>query len=61
MEKEAAAGLVAADVLAVRQWWLEERRLVVVCLLVRMAAVCRSVGSSALRVCFHKSFKVLLC
>ena len=31
-EAEAEAGLVAADVLAVKQWWLEENRLVVVCL-----------------------------
>ena len=37
--------LVAADVLAVRYWWLEERRLVLVCQLVKMAAGYQSVGS----------------
>ena len=50
-EAEAEAMLVAADALAVRRWWLEERRLVVVCQLVKTAAVCLSAGSSALRVC----------
>ena len=37
----------AADVLAVRQWWLEERQLVLMCQLVKMVAVCQSVGSSS--------------
>ena len=45
MEK-VEAGLVAADVLAVGLWWLEERWLVVVSQLVKMAAVCQSVGRS---------------
>ena len=31
---------MAADVLAIRKWWLEERRLVLACWLVKMAAVC---------------------
>ena len=35
--EEAEAGQVAADVLAVRWWWLEERGLVVVCKLVKRA------------------------
>ena len=43
----------AGDVFAVRWWWLEERRLVHQ--LVKMAAVCQSAGSSALRVCFRRS------
>ena len=37
--------MVTTDVLAV-QWWLEERRLVDVCHLVRMDAVFRSAGHS---------------
>ena len=45
--KEAEAGLVAADVLAVWHWWLEERWLVVVCWVVKTAVVCQSVGSSS--------------
>ena len=40
------AGLVAADVLVVRRWWLEERWLVLACWLVKTTAVCQSVGSS---------------
>ena len=43
----AEAGLVAADVLAVRWWWLEERWLVLACQLMKTAAVCQSVGSSS--------------
>ena len=43
--EEAEAGLVAADVLAVRGLWLEERQLVVACHLVKTAAVCQSAGS----------------
>ena len=31
---------MAADVLAVSRWWLEERQLVVVCRLVKTTAVC---------------------
>ena len=34
--EEAEAGLLAADVPVVRQWWLEERQLVLVCLLVNL-------------------------
>ena len=45
--EEAEAGLVAADVLTVRPWWLEERRLVLACQLVKTAVVCQSVGSSS--------------
>ena len=37
--EEAEAGLVAADVLAVRWLWLEERRLVVACQLVKITVV----------------------
>ena len=37
---------MAADVLAVCLWWLEERWLVVACWLVKMAAVFQSIGSS---------------
>ena len=59
--EEAEAGLVVADVLVVRQWWLERRMLVVACQLVKTAAVCRSTGSSALRVYFRRSLKVLIC
>ena len=44
---EAQAGLVDADVLTVRRWWLEERRLVLVCQLVKTVLVCQSVGSSS--------------
>ena len=39
---------MAADVLVVRPWWSEERQLVVVCQLVKTAAVCKSVDSSSL-------------
>ena len=51
-----ASGLEAADVLAVRQW-LEERELLVACLLEQTAEVCPSAGSSALRVCFPKKLE----
>ena len=40
------AGQAAANVLTA-QWWLEERQLIVVDLVVKMAAVCQSVGSSS--------------
>ena len=40
--EEAGAGLLAADVLAVRRRWLEKRQLVLGCQL-----VCQSVGSSS--------------
>ena len=40
----AGAVVVAADVLAVQQW-LKERCQVLVCQLVKKAAVCQSVGS----------------
>ena len=55
----AEAGLVAADVLAA-QWWLE-RWLVVVCQLVKTAAVFRTVGSLSLTVNSPKSSRVLIC
>ena len=45
--EETEVGLVAADVLAVQQWWLEQRRLVVACRLVKMATLCQSVGGSS--------------
>ena len=40
--EEALAVLVAADVIAVRQWWLKERWLVLACRLVKMTAKCLS-------------------
>ena len=43
--EEAEAGFLAVDVLAARQWCLEERWLV--CQLVKTAAVCQSVCSSS--------------
>ena len=36
LKEEVEAGLLAVDVLAVRQWWVEERRLVLVCQQVKM-------------------------
>ena len=42
--EEAEAGLVAADVLTVRRWWLEDRRLVLACWLVKTAVVCQLLG-----------------
>ena len=44
--EEAEAGLGAADVLAVRQWFLEERRLMLGCQLVKITVVCQSAGNS---------------
>ena len=41
------AELMAVDVLAVRWWWLEEKQLVLVCQLVKNAAVFQSVGRSS--------------
>ena len=38
---------MAADILAVRPWWLEERRLMQACRLVKMAAECLSAGNSS--------------
>ena len=55
--EEAEAGLVAA---VRRQWWLEKRQLMLLCQLVEMAAVGQSAGSSALRVHFRRSLKVLI-
>ena len=46
-EEETEAGLVAANVLAVRRWWLEERLLVLVCWLVKMATMFQSVCSTS--------------
>ena len=59
--EEAEAGLVAADVLAVRQWWLEEKWLVLACHLVKTDVVCQSVGSSSQTEDFRRSLKVLIC
>ena len=53
--EEAEAGLVTADILAVRRWWLEERRQAVVFQMVKTAVVCPSAGSSALREYFQRS------
>ena len=52
--EETEAELVAADVLAVRRWCLEERWLVLDCRLVKMAEVCQSFGGS-------QTEKVLIC
>ena len=41
------AELVATDVLVAREWWLEERWLVVVCQVVKTAAECQSIVSSS--------------
>ena len=43
--EEAEAGLLVADVLAVKGWWLEERQLVLACRLVKTDALCQSVES----------------
>ena len=59
--EEAELGLVASDVLAVWQWWLDERRLVPVCQQVKAFAVCQSVGRSSKTVDFQRSLKVLIC
>ena len=56
--EEAEAGLVTADVLAV--WWFEERCLVIVGQVVKMAAVCRSVGSSSQIEDPQRSLRVLI-
>ena len=57
----AEAGLPAADVLVMRWWWLEERRLVLVCPQVKMVAVCQCVCSSSQTEDFQLSLKVLIC
>ena len=44
------AGLIAAYVFAVRQWSLEERRLVLACWLVKMATAYQSIGSSSQKI-----------
>ena len=59
--EEAEVELEAADVLAVRLWWLEERHWVLSCRLVKTAVVCQSVGSSAQTEDFQRSLKVLIC
>ena len=59
--EEAEAGFVAADVLAVWRWWLEETWLVLVCQLVKTAAVCQSACSSSQTENFLRSLKVLTC
>ena len=38
-------GLEAANVLAVRQWWLEERQLMLACRHVKTPTVCQTVGT----------------
>ena len=38
---------MAAEVLAVGLWWVEERWLVVVCQVVKTSVVCQSVGSTS--------------
>ena len=53
------AGLVAADMLAVRRWWMEERGLVLMCQLVKTAEVYQYVGSSSQTE--DRSLKVLIC
>ena len=57
---EAETGLVVADVLAVQRWWLKKRRLMVVCQVVKMAAVCQSVGSSSQVEDLQRSLRVLI-
>ena len=46
-EAEAAAWLLAADVLAVWQWWLKRRWLVLASQLVKIAAECIHAGNSS--------------
>ena len=52
---------MAASVLSVRRWWLEERRLVLAWRLVKMSVVCQSVGNSLKTEDFSRSLKVLIC
>ena len=58
--EEVEAGLVADDVFSVRHWWVEERRLVLVCRLVTIVVVCQSVDSSSQTEDFQRSIKVLI-
>ena len=58
---EVKVEVVAADVLAVSQSWLEEGRHVLVCRLVKTAVVCQSVGSSSQIEDLRRSLKVLIC
>ena len=55
------AGLLAADVFAVRRWWLEERQLVLVGPQMKTVAVCQSVCSSSQTEDFRRSLKDLIC
>ena len=59
--EEAEALLVAADLVAVRQWWLEERQLVLVCQLVKTVVMCQSVRSPSQTEDFQRSLKELIC
>ena len=47
VSRQLTAEEAAADVFAVRWWWLEERQLVLVCPQVKTVVVCQSVGSSS--------------
>ena len=38
---------MAADVLVVLSWWLEESQLVLACQLMKMAVVCQLAGNSS--------------
>ena len=51
-------GMLAADALAVRQWWFEERRLVL-CRQVKTVMLCESSLSQIED--FQRSLKVLIC
>ena len=55
------AGLVAADVLAVLRWWLEERQLVLACQLIKIAVQCLPAGNSSQIEGFQRNLKVLKC
>ena len=46
--------------LAVRQWVLAERQLVVVCPVIKMAAACQSVGCSSQTEDFQRSLRALI-
>ena len=52
---------MAADVVAVWWWMLEEGQLVLVCQLVKTAVVCQSASSSSQTRDFQRSLKALIC
>ena len=52
---------MALDVVAVRQWWLEEKADGGCVSAVENVAVCQFAGSSAVRVSFRRSLKALIC